>query len=426
MYSKSSSEQNKSEKSDTKNGGGADVEVEPSSGFRTSTRHTTRKKHHKRYDTSTFSDVPIEYNDAVQNARRFLESDDDSDASIISNVEQEQTEEPATTSTPKTTSKFVMSFLRGTPSSSSDEDSPKASKNTTQTNSSRSLGSTTTSSSSSMKKTGSKGRVVTIAGRKKNKKTAPEPPIDYNRNICPRKNSGDILDMAASLESLEPPSKLERTKEYCADLFWDCSMFLRKHPVLVKILYLILMILGASLGVFFYIQMKRNYAAPISPNNTNTAGSSPVVVDLNESISKRYDAIRVKVVASGVSLEEDVDRKDSPQHRAIDWLSQKNETDRDMKNNPYFLERYALAVLFFENYITTYDDDMLPTSPSEIDMEMEAFIKAMYDQTPHTTALQFLKEGDDNQRLRHRRHHQVRRLESVITSMALRESTMEV
>lgn len=105
--------------------------------------------------------------------------------------------------------------------------------------------------------------------------------------------------------------------------------------------------------------------------------------DLDANAVTRYNAMRQRIVQSGLSQWDDFTRENTPQHNALLWLSQRKEEEEENHNNKdddlstdLLLERYSLAVIFFQNFIHTYQSQPVPKD--ELNGDLETFLARIY------------------------------------------------
>lgn len=89
-----------------------------------------------------------------------------------------------------------------------------------------------------------------------------------------------------------------------------------------------------------------------------------------ESFSLRYLEMKQEVIDSGASSPNDFESNNSPQTQALKWLADQDAAQLTLRHE-LLIQRYALAVIFFTNFVAKYDEP--PKSLEEINREMQRF-----------------------------------------------------
>ena len=200
-------------------------------------------------------------------------------------------------------------------------------------------------------------------------------PEDFNRNLAPRRPSGDPLDYAKALAEMQSDQRSHsvessvwlQAKEAVAEAAYGCSYVMRecsasvcnnfdqcKKPLLLVAAAAIIVGIVALGGESIH-SGSQSIAKGGAANLSNPADNRNIDLE-------RLTAIQGQILGSGVSDQSAVDEEGTPQYQAIRWLTATDDA-RLSPDDPYLIQRYALAVFFFTTYVTSEMEDKagLPT-----------------------------------------------------------------
>jgi len=191
---------------------------------------------------------------------------------------------------------------------------------------------------------------------------------NFNRNMAPRRPSGDPLDYAEAIAKMQPdrePKKGEsvwfQAKELVAEGAYGISHVMRgctasvcnnfdtcKKPILLVAAAAI--IIGiVALGGDSVHSGSQSVAKGGGATLKNPADDTNIDPD-------RLTAVQARILGSGVSDMHAINQAGTPQYQAIRWLTASDDANL-APDDPYLIQRYALAVFFFTTYVTSEMED---------------------------------------------------------------------